>query len=132
LFSFCPLQAATNLKLSGFMPFWGGVYSVPLVGGTPGIKMNSNLVSGGDVSIFQISPDGTRVVYGADQDAFTRLELYSVSINGPTGSAIKLNGPLVANGEVNDFQISPDSRRVVYRGRTRILTNSWISSVSPS
>lgn len=91
------------------------LYSVPLVGGTPGIKLNSNLVSGGDVSIFRISPDGNRVVYGADQDAFTRLELYSVSINGPTGSAIKLNGPLVANGEVSDFQISPDSRRVVYR-----------------
>jgi len=91
------------------------LYSVPLGGETAGIKLNSNLVSGGDVSIFQISPGGNRVVYGADQDAFTRLELYSVSINGPTGSAIKLNGPLVANGEVSEFQISPDGNWVVYQ-----------------
>jgi hypothetical protein len=53
-------------------------------------------------------------VYRADQDADQVLELYSRPIDG-SGSAVKLNGALVAGGNVSDLQISADSTWVVYR-----------------
>jgi hypothetical protein len=42
-----------------------------------------------------------------------RVELYSVPIEG--GKADKLNGPLVAGGQVHSFMIDAGSRRVLYR-----------------
>ena len=42
------------------------------------------------------------------------LSLYSVPLGGPAAAGIKLNGALVALGDVDNFAISPDSSRVVY------------------
>ncbi len=103
------------------------LYSVPIDGSLPPVKLNGPFVAGGDVSFsglgaarFRISPDASRVVYRADQQVDERFELYSVPIDG-SASAVKLNGPLVAGGDVamafgtGDFQVSPDGTRVVYR-----------------
>ncbi len=55
------------------------------------------------------------MVYLADQDTDNVFELYSVPIGGPATAGIKLNGTLVAGGDVSPgFQISPDSGRVLY------------------
>lgn len=88
------------------------LYSVPIGGGTA-VKLNSPLVTGGNVWDYGISPDATRVVYQANQEAVTNLQLYSVPIGG--GTVTKLNGPLIAAGCVWEFVVSPDSTRVVYR-----------------
>jgi Tol biopolymer transport system component len=140
LWSVHPLQAATNIKLSGVMPPLGDVttfeispdgryavyradqdtdganelYSVLLGGGSP-IRLNPLLPFGRNVISFQISPDSSRVVYIADQETTTVFELYSVPLRGPAAAGIKLNGALVALGNVIQFQISPDGSRVVYR-----------------
>lgn len=92
------------------------LYSVPIVGpATGGAKLNLPLVTGGKVHDFQISPDSKRVVYRADQQTDGVDELYSVAVNGPASSSIKLNGGLAPGKNVlRGFQISPDSRRVVY------------------
>ena len=95
------------------------LYSVPITGGTS-TKLNGILTPDGNVfanNNFQISPDSSRVVYVADQDADDVLELYSVPITG--GYSAKLNGILTPGGNVfagttSSFQISPDSSRVVY------------------
>jgi hypothetical protein len=87
------------------------VYSVPTIGG-PAIRLNSPLVSGGDVSDFRISPDGQWVVYKADQVTLGVNELYSVPVGG--GMPIKLNSTLVSGGRVIYFTISPNSQRVAY------------------
>jgi Tol biopolymer transport system component len=91
------------------------IFSVPTTGGTPA-KLNGTMGAGGDVSTLglQFSPDGSRVVYFADQNADNVNELFSVPSAG--GAAVKLNGTLVANGDVgsNGILISPDSSRVVY------------------
>jgi Tol biopolymer transport system component len=102
------------------------LYSVPIEGGEA-VKLNRPLAPGGNVGgadaevdePFQISPDGKRVVYVADQDADEVFEIYSVPIEG--GPVVKLNPPLVAGGDVRGadeavvpFRISPDSSRVVY------------------
>jgi len=50
----------------------------------------------------------------ADQQTDTVFELYSVPITGPATEGVKLNGPLVLNGNVKTFRISPDSGRVLY------------------
>jgi Tol biopolymer transport system component len=67
----------------------------------------------------QITPDGSRVLYVADQDTDDVLELYSAPIGGGA-SPIKLNGALVSGGDVAAnalfiaYRIAPDSTRVVY------------------
>lgn len=95
------------------------LFSAPLCGEQPPVKLNPPLVPGGDVwSHFRISQDSSRVAYVASQDRPEVLELYSVPLAG--GESVKLNGVLVPRGNVfmpatEPFVISPDSRRVVYR-----------------
>jgi len=78
-------------------------------------KLNDDLVVGGDVKRYQISPDGKYVVYLADQDFDEVFDLYSVPITG--GQPIRLRQVFLFGGRLQDFQISPDSSRVVYRER---------------
>lgn len=139
LWSAHPLQAAANIKLNGVMPSFGSViffqispdgryavyvadqttdgvnelYSV-LLGGGPPIRLNPPLPVGRNVTSFQISPDSSRVVYQANQDTPNVRDLYSVPTKGPAAAGIKLNGPLVAGGNVLAYSISPDSGRTVY------------------
>ncbi len=91
------------------------LYSVPITGGAV-VKLNRPLALDGDVtSGFQISPDGSRVVYVADEDTSGVHELYSAPI-AAAGASVKLNGALASGGDVwEDFLISSDGSRVVYR-----------------
>jgi len=96
------------------------LYSVPSAGGDV-IKLNGLLPTGGGViqTQYPISPDGTQILYIADQDTDGVAELYSVSIAG--GVQTKLNGPLVTGGDVSFHNLvdagffSPDGNHVVYR-----------------
>lgn len=90
------------------------LFSVPIDGGGS-TKLNGTLVEGGEVDFQRkrISPDGTRVVYRADQNAFRVPELFSVPIAG--GTATQLNEALAFGGAVTYFVFTPDSSRVVYR-----------------
>jgi Tol biopolymer transport system component len=89
------------------------IFSVPTAGGTP-IKLNGPLATNGDVKSYgyQISPDGSHVVYVADQVANNVNELFRVPIDG--GTPVKLSGTLVEGGSVSTFRISPDGSHVVY------------------
>lgn len=98
------------------------LYSVNTLGG-PLVKLNGPLVSGGDVgdtshepqAALAFSPDGSRVVYRADQDQDEVFELYSVPALG--GQApVKLNSPLSGARDVPlyGFRITSDSTRVVF------------------
>ena len=132
LWSVHPLQAATNIKLSGVMPPLGDIttfeispdgryavyladqdtdavkelYSVLLGGGSP-VRLNPLLPFGRNVTLFQISPDSSRVVYRADQETATVFELYSVPLGGPAAAGVKLNGALVASGSVESLSDQP-------------------------
>jgi len=63
------------------------------------IKLNGPLVAGGTVSSVGLafSPDGSLVLYQADQDVDNDTEIFSVPSTG--GISTKLNGPLPANGD---------------------------------
>jgi WD40 repeat protein len=65
----------------------------------------------------QISPDSQKVVYilrKLRDDGWFNYDLYSVSINGPNASSIRLSGPAYVKSGVYYFSISPDNQQVVY------------------
>ncbi len=94
----------------------GELYSVPLGGpAAAGIKVTGALVAGRTVYDYKISPDSSRVVYNANQETATVVELYSVPLGGPAAAGVKLNRALVAGGSLSNYKISPDSSRAVYR-----------------
>ncbi len=91
------------------------LFSVPIGGGTV-TQLNDPLPTGGGVGLFgiKLSPDGSTVVYSAEQETINVHEIFSVPIGG--GTVTKLNSTLPANGDIFEFKISPDSSTVVYRG----------------
>ncbi len=107
------------------------LFSVPLGGpATDVIKLNGALPPSGMVSSFKIRPDNSRVIYLADQDQAGIYELYSVPQGGPTGSGVKLNGNLISGGTIYGWQISPDSRRVVYQADQQTVGARELFSVA--
>ncbi len=89
------------------------LYSVPIYGGILR-RISGPLALGGQVLPgWRITPDGSRLVYRADQDVNDVVELYSVPIAG--GPWEKLNAPLVGAQDVVAFLSSPDGSRVVYQ-----------------
>ena len=91
------------------------LYSRPLDGSGPSVKLSGPLVSGGRIRTLKVAD--SHVVYIADQDTMGATELFSVPIDG-SAPAVKLNGALASGGDVFEFEgqwnISPDNRRVVY------------------
>jgi putative cell wall-binding protein/Tol biopolymer transport system component len=65
---------------------------------------------------FAISPDGNWLVFEADRVVNEDWELWSVPLDGTAHEPIRLTDAPVAGGDVIDFGLSPDGRRVVYRG----------------
>lgn len=102
------------------------LYSVPTEGGVEAVKLNGALPYGGDVSgsgdewqspdaegSFEITPDGSRVVYMADQDVVDEVELYVAPIDGLTPAVRLGSGGDVLPG----LALDASSERVVFRLR---------------
>ncbi len=84
--------------------------------GVPGVSYRANppLVAGGNVyEQFKFTPDGAYVGYVADQEVDQKLELFAVHVATP-GTSSKLNGPMIADGDVCTFAFSPDSQHAAY------------------
>ena len=84
-------------------------------------RVSPQMPAGRTVSTFKLSPDGTRVVYRADQDSDDVYELYSAPAAGfdpDVGSwqGVKISRALSGGGQTwADFVITPDSSTVIYR-----------------
>ncbi len=91
------------------------LYSVSLDGSRDAVKLNGPLPAAADVQTdHRISPDGSRVVYRADQDTAQVFELFSAPIAGGS-AAVRLNGQLQPNGDVERAIVfSPDGATVYY------------------
>ena len=96
------------------------LFSVPIDRSTEPIQISGALVAGGDVlRDFQIAPDGREVFYVADQLEDGVFELFRSRI-GLGGTSLRVNGPLVAGGDVLNnssrpfFAVTSDSTRVLY------------------
>ena len=79
-------------------------------------KLNGALANGSNVSdwrSFLITPDGTGVVYRADQDTRGLQELYLADLTHP-GNTTKINPPLVSNGGTGTFALARAGTALVY------------------
>lgn len=91
------------------------LWSVPADGSAAPTRLNGDLVANGNVSAMRITPDGTRVVYRADQRFNDVEELWSVPIGGPAAAATRLSPTLPAFGDVrSNWQLSSDGGRVLF------------------
>ncbi len=76
------------------------------------IQLSDELVEGGDVVEFKISPDGIFVAYVADQDENNLFELYVVPVDKATDEvAVKVSVPLAGRGI---RETAPGSRRYFF------------------
>jgi dipeptidyl aminopeptidase/acylaminoacyl peptidase len=87
------------------------------------VRISADLASGGNVLDYQVSPDGQRVVYRADQAVDGLYELFSASVWSGRGQA-KLSRPLVPGGNVGSYRISADSRTVAFTAQRLVITPS--------
>lgn len=117
-FAFSPDGSATIYRSDEQVDNVSEIY-IASTGGGGRTRINTTLISGGDVISYAISPDGSRVVYRADQSVDNRFEIFTAPILGGSsvGSVIRLNSLLTFNGDVSagGFAFSPDGARVVYR-----------------
>jgi Tol biopolymer transport system component len=80
-------------------------------------RLTDPFVAGGTVDEVRVSADSSSVVYRADQNTDGTSELYRVPLTlspAPDPPTAKLNGPLVAGGDVGEFTLAPDNGPVVY------------------
>jgi Tol biopolymer transport system component len=125
------------------------LYVTSFAGGAAGAthKVNGALVAGGDVADMRSStfwsPDGSKVLFRADQEVDDRFDLYVVDMSGEVpGMPQRVNQDLESPAGVPDnppvgglyFAWSPDSTRVVYmelRSQFDFLAGSlWVVDVS--
>lgn len=92
------------------------LFSTPTDASLP-VRLSGNLVAGGDVvpQSVQVSPDGERVSYLADQRTNNFLELFTNRADG-TGLPVLLSGDF-GSVDLEGLQWSPDSRFVLFFGR---------------
>ena len=104
------------------------------------IKLSADLVSGGNVVDFKISPDGIFAAYVADQKTDQVFELYVVPVDKNFGDrAVKVSGFFMAGDGIKEispgdyaFEWSPDSSRVAYLADQRVAGVIELFSSEPS
>ena len=90
-------------------------------------RLSPGMADDRDVIRFAISPDSTRVAFTSDKATWTKYDLFTVSLAG--GNAVKINGPLPVEHDVDQFAWSP-SRVVYVQGRN--TTGFWELFSSPA
>jgi Tol biopolymer transport system component len=104
IFYVAPGPVATNNDL----------FMVTPDGASPPVRLNAALQpSGVGVGRFRYLPATRQMIYQADSLVLGQSRLHVVSLDEPEVATV-LNGPLVANGEVDSFDVAPDTGRVVY------------------
>lgn len=111
-----------NTYLKRFSPIFGLIVVLLLLLIFTGIvhavyrnnKLSGDLIDGGGVLEFQISPDGKYTVFRADARENDKNELFSVRTVG--GPRVKLSIDIPDECDIGGFLITPDSQRVVYYG----------------
>ncbi|MCP4679257.1 MAG: hypothetical protein GY854_27970 [Deltaproteobacteria bacterium] len=97
-------------------------YYVDLSGASPAapVKISGTMVLNGSVftkAQMQISDDGNRTLYLADQDTDGVLEVYYVNLAGASPAApVKISGTMVAGGSVSSSPaLAADGRAALYK-----------------
>ncbi|HEV2174326.1 MAG TPA: hypothetical protein VGR71_12200, partial [Nitrospira sp.] len=77
------------------------------------LKLNPPFVPGQAVADFVLLPNGTGVVYRADQTTNGVNEIYRALFGFP--GTVRLNPALVIGQNVSTYTVSPDSASAIYR-----------------
>jgi hypothetical protein len=92
------------------------------------IKLSANLVSGGNVVDFKISPNGVFAAYVADQGTDQVFELYVVPVDkSDDETAVKVSVPVEGNGIK---EISPDSGEYAFAWAPNSLRVGYIADAA--
>jgi len=103
------------------------LFSTASNGSSPPVKLNGPLSAGGGVSsFFRITPDGTRVVYNADQADAPGWRLRAVPIHGGVSTVIAPSG-----GSSITFEITPDSTHVLSEAQDHLYSVRIDGSMAP-
>jgi len=93
------------------------IYSRAADGTGPQVKLNDTFATGtsGDVADFQISADGSRVVWRADADTNEVIEVFSRAADG-SGTQAKLNDAFTSgtDGDAFTIQVNADGTRTAW------------------
>ncbi len=87
------------------------LYCLSTNGGNP-TALSGDLATGGLVQSWQLSQDGNRVIYLADQETLGLTEVFVVSM--PDGVVQKLNGPLVEHGSTRGAFADAAGSRIAF------------------
>lgn len=104
------------------------VYSVPVTGGAA--TTLTTIPAGRYITSLAVSPDSSTVLVQGDLTTDGVSELYAIPVTG--GAVIKLNGALIADGDVISFEIAADSSRVIYRADQLVDGEYELYSVRPN
>lgn len=92
---------------------------VPITGpATAGGRLTDPFVPGATARGVRVSADSRSVVYLSDQETRGVLQLYRVPLTltpAPDPPTARLNGPLVAGGNVAEFTLAPGGGPAIYR-----------------
>ena len=112
------------------------LFSVPIDRSSPATTLNppfARTASGvkthtDQVKVFELSPDGSRVVFTADVNERDKFEAYSAPTDG-SAAAVRLHYPLETEHDVGISGISPDGSTVVYWSGQRFENIGQLYSV---
>ncbi len=95
------------------------LFSRPIDLSSPQVALSPTLASGRDIGSFQVTPDSNYLVFSSEEETNNLGELWSVPIEGPAASRVKISGDLEPPGGssvvgASHVTISPDSETVVY------------------
>ena len=112
------------------------LYCVPITGGEAKpeqLNQPAHANAGIGQNLVKISPDGHYVVYQGDQETDGESELFSVPIDASCQAVkapAKLNDPILPElGNIDIWDISPNSQRVVYRADAKVYFRKELYSV---
>lgn len=96
------------------------IYSASATAVGASIKLSGAIITGGDTTPrLNITPDGQRVVFIANKDSATVLELYSAPVNA-ANAAVKISDPAPGGFFTPAFALCPNSTCVVYVSLTTL------------
>jgi hypothetical protein len=127
---------ANNTPTAQFGVFWV-TFANPQ---TSVVTLNGTLTPGGNVRDFNIAPNGSAVVYSADQNIVGVVEIFRVPIapvggvpcpGAPSPSCVdqKINPNFGAPQSVSAFAITPDSAAAVYLANQTVPTATQVYRV---
>jgi hypothetical protein len=99
--------------------------------GTGLVEIANNLLSSNSFNSIQITPDSTRVLYRETVQNTDDAEVFMRNIDG-SGVITRVNDELTTGGRVVEYQISSDSRWVVYEADQVTENNDQLFAVQIS